>query len=108
MAIYSRCRGTPIDDMYRTREACRQDTAVLRVHPTHFPPHIWFACDPADVEWYRGNDRLHEKLSAVGVSHTADLTTSAGGHSWAYFDHMAGPLFTFLAEAATKQGRRLL
>jgi S-formylglutathione hydrolase FrmB len=100
-------QGTPIDDMYRSREACRQDTAVLHVHPTRFPPHIWFACDPAD-EWFRGNDRLHEKLSAVGIPHTADLMTTAGGHTWAYFDHMAGPLFTFLASAMAKQSRRLL
>lgn len=99
--------GTPLDDMYRSREACRQDTAVLHVHPTKFPPHIWFACDPAD-EWFRGNDRLHEKLSAVGIPHTADLTTSAGGHSWAYFDRMAGPLFAFLVEVVAKQARRLL
>lgn len=101
-------RGTPLDDLYRSREACRQDTAVLHVHPAKFPPHIWFACDPADAEWFRGNDRLHEKLSAVGVPHTADLTTSAGGHSWGYFDHMAGPLFTFLSEAMAKQARKLL
>jgi pimeloyl-ACP methyl ester carboxylesterase len=101
-------RGTPLDDMYRSREACRQDTAVLHVHPTRFPPHVWFACDPADADWFRGNDRLHEKLSAVGIPHTADLTTSAGGHSWAYFDRIAGPLFAFLAEAVAKQVRRLL
>jgi pimeloyl-ACP methyl ester carboxylesterase len=100
-------RGTPIDDMYRSREACRQDTAVLHVHPTKFPPHVWFACDPTD-EWFRGNDRLHEKLSAVGVPHTAELTTTAGGHSWAYFDRTAGPLFAFLVEAVAKQGRRLV
>ena len=101
-------QGTPLDDMYRSREACRQDTAVLHVHPTKFPPHVWFACDPADADWFRGNDRLHEKLAAVGVPHTADLTTSAGGHSWAYFDRMADPLFAFLVAAVAKQSRRLL
>lgn len=100
-------RGTPIDDMYRTREACRQDTAVLQVSPNKFPPHVWFACDPTD-EWVRGNDRLHEKLSAVGIPHTADLTTTAGGHTWTYFDHMAAPLFTFMAGAVAKQSRRLM
>lgn len=100
-------QGTPLDDMYRSREASRQDTAVLHVHPTRFPPHLWFCSDPED-DWFRGNDRLHEKLSAVGIPHTADLTTAAGGHSWTYFDHMAAPLFAFLAEAVAKQNRRLL
>ena len=100
-------RGTSLDAMYRSREACRQDTAVLHVHPTKFPPHLWFCCDPADDYWHRGNDRLHEKLAAVGIPHTADLDTSAGGHSWAYFDHMANPLFAFLVQAVAKQSRRL-
>lgn len=101
-------QGTPIDDMYRSREACRQDTAILHVHPTRFPPHVWFACDPADADWFRGNDRLHEKLAAVGLPHTADLTTTAGGHSWAYFDAMAGPLFAFVTAALEQQSRRLM
>jgi S-formylglutathione hydrolase len=100
-------RGTPLDEMYRSREACRQDTAILHIDPHRAPPHIWFACDPADAEWYRGNDRLHEKLSAIGLPHTADLTTTAGGHCWAYFDKMAGPLFAFLAAALEKESRRL-
>jgi pimeloyl-ACP methyl ester carboxylesterase len=101
-------QGTPIDDMYRSREACRQDTAILHVHPTRFPPHMWFACDPGDADWFRGNDRLHEKLAAVGLPHTADLTTAAGGHSWAYFDAMAGPLFDFVVASLEKQNRRLM
>lgn len=100
--------GTPIDDMYRSKEACRQDTAILHVHPTRFPPHVWFACDPADADWFRGNDRLHEKLSAVGLPHTADLTTAAGGHSWAHFDAMAAPLFAFVTAALEQQSRRLM
>jgi S-formylglutathione hydrolase len=101
-------RGTPIDDMYRTKEACRQDTAILHIGQSKYPPHVWFVCDPADEEWFRGNDRLHEKLAAVGVPHVADLETSAGGHSWAYFDAMAKPLFEFVTAALEKQGRRLM
>lgn len=65
-------RGTPLDESYDTREQCRQDTAVLHVHPSHWPPHVRIACDPAD-EWFRGNDRLYEKLTALGVPHAADL-----------------------------------
>jgi S-formylglutathione hydrolase len=101
-------QGGPLDEMYASREQCRQDTAILHINPHKYPPHIWFACDPADAEWYRGNDRLAEKLTALGVPHAADLDTRAGGHTWAYFDAMADPLFQFLAGALTRQSRRLV
>ncbi|MFO0937228.1 MAG: alpha/beta hydrolase-fold protein [Gemmataceae bacterium] len=101
-------RGTPIDAMYRSKEACRQDTAILQVHPSKFPPHIWFCCDPLDHEWYRGNDRLHEKLNAVGIPHTVDFTTSHGGHNWAYFNAMAEPMAQFCRTSLEREARRLL
>ncbi len=101
-------RGTPLDAMYRSREACRQDTALLHIRPDNYPKHLWFACDPTDEEWFRGNDRLDEKLRAMGISHTADLTTDAGGHSWAYFEAMAAPLFDFVVKAMEADARRLL
>jgi esterase/lipase superfamily enzyme len=101
-------RGTPLDEMYDSREQCRQDTAILHVDPNRFPPHVWFACDPADADCYRGNDRLHEKLTAFGLPHTADLETSGGGHSWTYFDRMAGPMLRFISAALEKESRRLV
>jgi S-formylglutathione hydrolase len=101
-------QGLPLDAMYAGREYCRLDTAVVHVNPNRFPPHVWFACDPADAVWYRGNDRLDEKLTALGLPHVADLETSAGGHSWAYFDHMAGPMLAFVADALHKEARRLV
>ncbi|MCE9534071.1 MAG: hypothetical protein K8T89_23580, partial [Planctomycetes bacterium] len=64
--------GSPLDDMYPSREHCRQDSATLHIHPARQPTHIWFAADPAS-EWYRGNDRLHEKLTALGVNHTFSI-----------------------------------
>lgn len=100
--------GSPLDAQYANREQARHDTAVLQLHPNRYPPHIWFACDPDDAEWYRGNDRLHEKLTAYGLPHTADLETTAGGHTWDYFDHMAEPLFAFVATALKQQERRLM
>jgi S-formylglutathione hydrolase len=100
-------RGTPLDSMYRSKEACRQDTAVLHVHPTKFPPHLWFACDRGD-EWFRGNDRLHEKLNAVGVPHTAAFETDRGGHSWDYFDANAGEAVRFCVAGLEKESRRLV
>ena len=94
--------------MYRSKEACRQDTATLQIKPNAFPRHIWFACDPQDEVWYTGNDRLHEKLRAIGVQHTADLETSNGGHSWQYFNAMAKPMMEFISAALAKESRRLM
>ena len=54
--------GTPIDEMYSSKERCRQDTAPMHVHPSNFPPHIFFASDPTDP-WHRGSERLHENFS---------------------------------------------
>ncbi len=101
-------QGTPIDEMYDSKEQCRQDTAPMHIHPSRFPPHIFFCIDPDDAEWYRGNDRLHEKLSALGVPHEMDLTTRAGGHSWDYFNHMAERVVRFVHAGLEQESRRLL
>ncbi len=101
-------QGTPLDDLYDSKEQCRQDTAIMHVPPTDYPPHIFFCIDPDDETWYRGNDRLHEKLSALGIPHTTDLTTQAGGHSWAYFNHMADRAIRFVHAGLEQQSRRLL
>ena len=101
-------QGTPLDDIYDGKEQCRQDTALMHVPPYNPPPHIFFAIDPNDALWYRGNDRLHEKLNALGVPHTCDLATEAGGHTWDYFNHMAGPAVRFLHSGLEQESRRLL
>ena len=101
-------QGTPLDDMYDSKEQCRQDTALMHIHPSRFPPHIFFCIDPTDAAWYRGNDRLHEKLSALGVPHEIDLTTRAGGHSWDYFNHMAERVVRFVHHGLEQESRRLL
>jgi esterase/lipase superfamily enzyme len=101
-------QGTPLDEMYDSKEQCRQDTALMHVPPYHAPPHIFFCIDPTDRQWYRGNDRLHEKLNALGVAHTLDLTTRAGGHSWDYFNHMADRAVRFVHDGLEQESRRLL
>jgi S-formylglutathione hydrolase len=99
--------NTPLDDMYDSREQCRQDTAPLHVHPSDYPPHVFFAVDPDDP-WYRGNDRLHEKLSALGIAHEIDFETRGGGHSWSYFNAVAERAVRFVHAGLMHQGRRLL
>lgn len=101
-------QGSPLDDMFDSKEQARQATALMEIHPYEYPPQLFFAIDPNDHPWFRGNDRLHEKLTALGIPHTIDLTTEAGGHSWGYFNHMAGPTLRFLHEALEKESRRLL
>jgi len=99
--------GNAIDALYSSKEQCRQDTAIMHIHPSEHPPHVYFSCDPADP-WWRGNDRLHEKLAALGVLHEGDLTTRAGGHSWDYADQFAGRLIPYLVAGLEKESRRLV
>jgi S-formylglutathione hydrolase len=99
--------GTPLDEMYDSKEQCRQDTVPMHIQPNNYPAHVYFCIDPDDP-WRRGCDRLHEKLQALGVPHEADLETAAGGHSWEYFDSMAGRAVCFLAAGLELEGRRLL
>jgi S-formylglutathione hydrolase len=101
-------QGTPLDAMYDSKEQCRQDTALMHVPPVHYPPHLFFCIDPDDVRWYRGTDRLHEKLNALGIPHELEWTTRAGGHSWDYFNHMAGRAVRFVHAGLVQESRRLL
>lgn len=100
--------GHSLDVMYDSKEQCRQDTVPLHVHPNDYPPQIFFCIDPDDTDWVRGNDRLHEKLSALGVTHEIDFTSRAGGHSWDYFNHAAERAIRFLNERLERESRRLL
>jgi S-formylglutathione hydrolase len=100
-------QGTPLDEMYDSKEQCRQDTAPMHVHPSRYPPHVFFCIDPDDV-WFRGSDRLHEKLAALGVPHEIDFATRAGGHGWDYFDHMAERVVRFVYDGLEQESRRLL
>jgi pimeloyl-ACP methyl ester carboxylesterase len=101
-------REPPLDEMYNSKEQCRQDTAPMHVHPSRQPPHLFYCIDPTDREWYRGSDRLHEKLNALGVPHEIDLATRAGGHSWDYYNHMADRAVRFLNAGLEYESRRLL
>ena len=100
--------GSSLDSLYDSKEQCRQDTAVMHVPPHDYPPHIFFCSDPGDAYWHRGSDRLHEKLTALGVPHECDLATRAGGHSWAYDEHMADRAVRFLYAGLDGESRRLL
>jgi pimeloyl-ACP methyl ester carboxylesterase len=101
-------QGYNVEELYDSKEQCRQDTVPMHIHPSRYPPYIGYWIDPDDQPWYRGCDRLHEKLNALGVPHTIDLTTRAGGHSWDYFNRMAEPALRFLVAGLEEESRRLL
>lgn len=92
-------QGSPLDVMYSSREQCRQDTAILHI-PPHECPQIWFACSPRDA-WYRGNDRLHEKLTALGIAHTAELDVPVEDN------RLIAPMLAFVIAAIERESRRL-
>ena len=71
---------------------------ILNLHPLNWPRHMFFCCDPDDVDWYPGSDRLAMKLGSSGIMYECDLETRNGGHSWEYFDHMAPKVVGFVAE----------
>jgi S-formylglutathione hydrolase len=89
-------RGTSLEELYHSREHARQDTAILQIDAHDWPPHIYFAC-AAESEWYRGNDRLAEKLGAMGVPHVAELDSPGD----------PGALVAFVARGLERESRRL-
>lgn len=100
-------QGTTIDEMYTDKEAARQDTAPLHVHPLNWPRHILFVIDAADRQWLDGNQRLHEKLIALGIAHQVEFATSAGGHCWQYFNTMAPRVIDFVCRGLEAESLRI-
>jgi S-formylglutathione hydrolase len=94
--------------MYADREAARQDSATLHVHPLNWPRNVWFCCDPADVRWHESADRLRMKLSALGIPFDCDLETTGGGHGFEYYNRMAGKALEFIAVRLESERLRLV
>ncbi len=100
-------RGLPLDEMFANREAARQETAILQLTPLNWPRHQLLVCDPQDVDWFDGAERMGMKLSASGIPYEADFETSAGGHSWEYFDAMAPRVIDYVAASLEKVSRQM-
>lgn len=97
-----------LSGMYVNEEEARQDTALLHVHPLNWPRHQFFCCDPEDHRWWDSAERLRMKLYSLGVPHEYDMDSSAGGHGFDYYNHMAEKTVNFLADALDKERRRLV
>lgn len=94
--------------MYADPEAARQDSAILYVHPLNWPRNIFFCCDPADERWFDSSDRLRMKLYSLGVPYECDLETTAGGHSWNYYNHMLPTAFEFILKRLEQERLRVV
>jgi S-formylglutathione hydrolase len=101
-------RGLPLDEMFDDREAARQHTAILQLHPLNWPRHQLLVCDPTDTEWIESAERLGSKLYSTGIPFESDFESSHGGHSWDYFNAMAPRVMDFVAAGLEQESLRLV
>ncbi len=97
----------PLFDMYDDPEQCRQDTALLHIHPLNWPRHQFFCCDPTDWPWSDSADRLRMKLGSLGVPFETDLETQGGGHGFGYYGKMAERAVGFIVHALERERLRV-
>ena len=98
----------PLFDMYSDPEDCRQDSALLHIHPLNWPRHQFFCCDPADYRWIDSSDRLRMKLGSLGVPFECDLETTGDGHGFHYYGLMADRAIGFIANALDRERLRVV
>ena len=89
--------GTTLDEIFPNREAARQATATLHIHPLDWPKHQLLLCDPADHYSRDGVQTLASKLSSSGVPFESDFESTHGGFGWTYADAMAPRVIEYLA-----------
>jgi S-formylglutathione hydrolase len=89
---------TTISEVFESKEAARQQTVTLHLHPLNWPPAQWFASDPADLLRHDGTERLASKLGSIGIPFTADLQTPAGGDLRTAVEAQLPMAVDFLAE----------
>jgi enterochelin esterase-like enzyme len=94
-----------LGEMYADEEQARQDTATLHVHPLNWPKHIWFCSDPLDHRWHDSAQKLHMKLSSLGIPHQCDLETRSGGHGWDYYNALAPAAIDFIVQRLDQESR---
>lgn len=100
-------RGLPIDEMYRSKESARQETATLEIHPLNWPRNQLLVCDPTDEEWLEGVERLASKLSSTGIPFETDFVTSNGGHGWTYYRHQGPKVIEWIASKIAEERQRV-
>ncbi|TWT96626.1 hypothetical protein Pla108_23950 [Botrimarina colliarenosi] len=91
---------------YRDAEACRQDSALLHLHPLGWPRRQWLGC-PADDPWWEGADRLRMKLAASGVPFEGELDISPSSAANANDPAVADRVVGWIAAALQAERRRV-
>jgi S-formylglutathione hydrolase FrmB len=99
--------GTSLDEMFPDREAARQATAILHVHPLDWPKHQLLLCDPADHYCLDGVLTLASKLSSSGIPFESDFATTHGGYGWEYANAVANRVVGYLAERLEQPSRQI-
>jgi S-formylglutathione hydrolase len=94
--------GTTLDEIFPDREAARQTTAILHIHPLDWPRHQLLLCDPADNYCIDGVQRLASKLSSSGIPYDSDFETTHGGFGWGYANAMAPTALRYIATHLSK------
>jgi S-formylglutathione hydrolase FrmB len=89
--------GTSLDEIFPTREAARQATATLHIHPLDWPKHQLLLCDPADLYSRDGVHTLASKLVSTGIPFERDFETTHGGYGWTYANAVAARAIEFIA-----------
>ena len=89
--------GTTLDTIFPDREAARQRTATLHLHPLNYPKHQLLLCDPADLYCIDGVLTLASKLSSTGITFDEDFQTTHGGYGWNYANAMAPRVISYIA-----------
>lgn len=88
--------GTSLDTLFADREAARQRTAILHLHPLNYPKHQFLLCDPTDLYCFDGVLTLASKLSSTGILFEQDFVSTHGGFGWGYVNAMAPAVMDYL------------
>ncbi len=99
--------GTTLDVLFPDREAARQQTATLHLHPLNWPRQQLLLCDPADQYCLDGVVTLASKLFSTGIPFEQDFTTSHGGYGWNYTNAVANRVIDFLAAGLSAERQRV-
>ena len=89
--------GTSLDSIFSDREAARQRTATLHLHPLNYPKNQLLLCDPADPYCFDGVLTLASKLSSTGIPFDHDFESTHGGYGWNYANVMADRAIQFIS-----------
>ncbi len=89
--------GREIDQYFESKEAARQQTAPLHLHPLSWPRKQWIATHPNDP-WHEGCERLLSKLDSIGIpcERVVDVTA---GTSEEFLQQQIRPALDFVTQA---------